>query len=123
MVHDAEERSLQNLCFDQRSLHRDDRLVGEGDLALAHRVDVAGELQGGEVLAESGIFLSREEPFVEFRFRLAEVHDAFDGFLCAAHHSPVVVLRCFSVEHVEDRDGVLPAGFVEGFAHRVLVLV
>lgn len=123
MVHYAEEGSLQNLRFDQRGLHRDDRLVRERYLAFAHRIDIAGELQRGEVLAEFGIFIARKELLVEIRFGLAKVLDAFYGFLDAAHDSPVVVLRGFPIEHVEDCDGILPAGFVEGFAHRVLVLV
>ncbi len=123
MVHYAEEGSLQDLRFDQRGLHRDDRLVRESDLAFAHRIDIACELQRGEVLAEFGIFITGEELLVEFRFGLAKVPDAFDGFLDAADHSPVVVLRGFPVEHVEDCDDILSAGFVEGFAHRVLVLV
>ncbi len=123
MVHYAQEGSLKDLSLDQRGLHRDYRLVRERDLAFAHRVDVAGELQRGEVLAEFCIFIARKELLVEIRFGLAEVHDALDGFIGAAHDGPVVVFRGFSVEHVEDGDGILPAGFVEGFAHRVLVLV
>ena len=123
MVHYAEQGSFQDLRLDQRGLHSDDRLVRERDLTLAHRIDVAGELQGGEVLAEFGIFIAGEELLVEFRLGLAKVPDAFDGFLYAADHGPVVVLRGFPVEHIEDCDGILPAGFVEGFAHRVLVLV
>ena len=41
----------------------------------------------------------------------------------SAHDRPVVVLRGFSVEHIEDGDDILSACLVEGFAHRVLVLV
>ena len=123
VVHDAEQRGFEHLGLDKRSLDNHDRLVREGYLTFTHRVHVAGESHQGEVVAEPGIFLARKEFLVESRLLVPQVPDAFDDLLGAAHHCPVVVLRSFAVEKVEDSHGVLSSGLEEGFSHRVLVLV
>ena len=43
MVHYAEHWGLQNLGFDKRAFHYDDRLIRESNLSLSHCIDVAGE--------------------------------------------------------------------------------
>ena len=46
MVHDAEHRGLEDLGFDKRTFHDDDRLVREHDLAFTHCIYLSGELHG-----------------------------------------------------------------------------
>ena len=123
VVHYAEHRGLQHLCLYERGLHNDDRLVGEGYLALLHSIDVAGELHSGEIMPELGIAVPGKE-LLEKAFRHgAEIGHHFQHLLGAAHYSPVVVFRGFSVEQVENSRFFAVAAFPEGLSHSVLVLV
>ena len=108
MVHYAEHGGFEHLSLDERSFDYYDRLVREGDFALAHCVDVAGELHCAEILAELCVTLAGEEFLIEIRRHLAEVQYHLHDFVGAADYSPVVVLGGLAVEEIED---CLAAGF------------
>ena len=123
VVHYAEHWGFQDLSLDKGGLHRDYRLVREDYLSLPHDIYVSGEFHLAEIVAELAVLISREELPEELLVRLAEVAHHLYHFLSAADHGPVIVFRSFPVEQVENRLFIFPSRFVEGFSHRVLVLV
>ena len=123
VIHDAEHRCLQDLCLDERSFYYDYRLVGEDDLTFAHRIDVSCELHRREVSSEFCIFFTGKELLEECRVHVSKVLHHLDDLVHTAYHSPVVVFRSLSVEKVEYSVLILHSAVVEGFSHRVLVLV
>ncbi len=123
MVHYAQQRGLKYLSLNKGRLHGDNRLVREGNLSLLHCIDIAREAHPRKIFPELGVVVAREE-LLEERLRfVAHRENHLDDLLGSAHDSPVVVFGSNPVEHVENGHGVFPAALIEGFSHRVLVLV
>ncbi len=101
VVDGVEEERFDELCLDAGSRHAEDRLFGEGDLALEHGPDIAREAEGLEPLEEvvpEGSQALEVREVVGFEAEGLEViQDVFE----AGHDEEVPVARELTDEELE----------------------
>jgi len=101
VVHDAQHGGFQDLGLKQWGNHCYKGLAGECYLSFFHSVHIPGKTHRCEHPAEVCIVFTGKE-FSEKRFRLCpKSFNHFQDLIDTAYHSPVVVIGCCTVKHIE----------------------
>jgi hypothetical protein len=118
----VQEPALDQLRLAQRRGDAQQRLVGEEDRALGHRVDVAGEAQVGERRDEIGLEAAAAREPVELLRREREPGEEIDRLREPRGDQEVAPRRQLAHEALEHRAPVHPLAEVR-LQHRQLVQV
>ena len=123
MVDGQQGKGLDKLCFNGRSPHHHQGLLGEHRGPLRHGINVAGKPEISQIFQE---FLAEQVPPPKIRNVLlgeVQVLDVVDQLLQARGNGKAALVRHPAEEHVKIRDLILEAVLEIPVAHGQLIKV